>query len=618
MSTPDSVSTPRRGLLAAAAASTAGLVALGSTQRAHADPGGSSPWATASLGTSVKERPYRAKGDGRQDDTAAVQRAVDDVVAAGGGAVIFPAGTYAVSKPITITKPLTGKGPTDLNVHLLGEGPASHIVRSDPSKKHTLLSFGGPREEGPGYNRGSLRNLAIGLPEEKNYPPDQWPHDGDPAVLLKGLVEFSIENCYILQGGGPGLELYNSYIGNLIGNVIQHTSDAVVLRGVANAIRFIGNRIQANSGVGIRFPEDESTPRYKGSRAVTVYIAGNDIEGNGAQGILFTDARYDEITIIGNHFERNWLPKFTSKSGPYIEKTATGTEFDDVVVIGNRAASVPGAFVFAEGTNLSLIGNTLDSYRLGEGVAHWFAGPLPDGSLEMDGDVRVNAATAGLVLTSPDGARHRLTVNDDGTVASVPAESSQTPSAKAVKTAVDQETILHSFDFDRGPWAGAGRIDDFFVMNTTDGVPPVQTKAYLLWDDKALYVGYQNLDPGLPDIPIERYVANSVQTFVKTGSSSMKGFFTNPVGKKFSYVQEPGTRPQPAQAAWATTAKMGERSWNVVQAIPFATVGIDPTQTSSVMALLFRNYNEHDSFIGWDGGAPWKMADLRRVELVPH
>jgi hypothetical protein len=51
------------------------------------------------LGTrvSVKDAPYNAAGDGVTDDTAAIQAAMVDVVAAGGGTVYFPRGVYLVN-----------------------------------------------------------------------------------------------------------------------------------------------------------------------------------------------------------------------------------------------------------------------------------------------------------------------------------------------------------------------------------------------------------------------------------------------------------------------------------------------------------------------------------------
>lgn len=51
----------------------------------------------AAPGSAVDVRAHGATGDGRTDDTAAVQRAIDAAHAAGGGTVLFPPGTYVVT-----------------------------------------------------------------------------------------------------------------------------------------------------------------------------------------------------------------------------------------------------------------------------------------------------------------------------------------------------------------------------------------------------------------------------------------------------------------------------------------------------------------------------------------
>lgn len=58
----------------------------------------------------VKAQPYNATGDGTNDDTTAIQAAIDAAEAAGGGIVFFPNGVYSLSSQLTITKPIQLKG----------------------------------------------------------------------------------------------------------------------------------------------------------------------------------------------------------------------------------------------------------------------------------------------------------------------------------------------------------------------------------------------------------------------------------------------------------------------------------------------------------------------------
>jgi hypothetical protein len=59
----------------------------------------------ASLGpgwVNVRDAPYSAKGDGATDDTAAIQHALDDVGALGGGVVFVPTGNYAIATHLSV------------------------------------------------------------------------------------------------------------------------------------------------------------------------------------------------------------------------------------------------------------------------------------------------------------------------------------------------------------------------------------------------------------------------------------------------------------------------------------------------------------------------------------
>jgi hypothetical protein len=81
---------------------------------------------------SINVKDYGAKGDGTTDDTAAIQRAINDANAAGGGTVFFPSGTY-----ITTTQTLPS------NVVLQGVGKSSTIIRLKNGTNASLLVTSG-------------------------------------------------------------------------------------------------------------------------------------------------------------------------------------------------------------------------------------------------------------------------------------------------------------------------------------------------------------------------------------------------------------------------------------------------------------------------------------------
>lgn len=92
----------------------------------------------ASLFTSVRQ--HGAKGDGVSDDTAAIQKAINET--ATGGTIFFPAGHYPVTATLVVNKTLT----------LSGEGIGSQIYQR---LDKTLLHF-------QGSQTGGMTNLYLG------------------------------------------------------------------------------------------------------------------------------------------------------------------------------------------------------------------------------------------------------------------------------------------------------------------------------------------------------------------------------------------------------------------------------------------------------------------------
>lgn len=75
---------------------------------------------------SVKDPPYSAKGDGKADDAAAIQKAIEACPA--GKAVLLPAGTYRLTSILKISK----------GIVLRGEGPEKTKLISDAEKEHII------------------------------------------------------------------------------------------------------------------------------------------------------------------------------------------------------------------------------------------------------------------------------------------------------------------------------------------------------------------------------------------------------------------------------------------------------------------------------------------------
>jgi len=83
----------RKEFLAATLA--AGVTSISSSAQAQSLSAAASPRTPTAEGLGVRDvRTFGAKGDGKTVDTPAINQAIDDAAAAGGGSVYFPAGTY--------------------------------------------------------------------------------------------------------------------------------------------------------------------------------------------------------------------------------------------------------------------------------------------------------------------------------------------------------------------------------------------------------------------------------------------------------------------------------------------------------------------------------------------
>ena len=84
------------------------------------------------LKQTISVKDFGALGDGTTDDTASIQEGIDYIIAAGGGALYFPAGTYQVSSTLVLTN--------GDNLKLYGDGPDASIIRTTSATANVFFS----------------------------------------------------------------------------------------------------------------------------------------------------------------------------------------------------------------------------------------------------------------------------------------------------------------------------------------------------------------------------------------------------------------------------------------------------------------------------------------------
>ncbi|MDF2649882.1 MAG: right-handed parallel beta-helix repeat-containing protein [Paenibacillus sp.] len=135
-------------------------------------------------GTNVKWN--GALGNNAANDAAAIQQSIDDVYAAGGGVVFFPAGTYLVGSTITVPS----------NITLQGVSAELCIIREHAALgNNTILSLVGTT--GSHLKNIKLRDLTIRNGTAATHP--TAPTSGKDGILIKYLDGLTMERCTITE-----------------------------------------------------------------------------------------------------------------------------------------------------------------------------------------------------------------------------------------------------------------------------------------------------------------------------------------------------------------------------------------------------------------------------------
>lgn len=212
----------------------------------------------------VSVKDYGAVGNGSTDDTAAVQAAVDAVIAGNGGSLFFPRGAYLTTSTIVVDPSLAPQG--SASVRLFGEGRLRSSLISNTAGQR-VLEFRGAR--------GSLEHMSV---YNNNFTTSTT---GD-LMRLNNTQQFSMRDCW-LQGGYHCLYIFGDGCtdSNIVGCSFTFASGNANVRiqrpgttGQNGAHRFRGCLF--NQGWPVSNP---SAANMKGARAnTTAYNVGDVVE----------------------------------------------------------------------------------------------------------------------------------------------------------------------------------------------------------------------------------------------------------------------------------------------------------------------------------------------------
>jgi len=254
---------------------------------------------------------FGAKGDGKHDDTNAIQHCVEQ----GDGAVEFLRGDYLITAPIELDTAQFGRlgvsgSSGTAKVIMAGAGPAFRVVGDHQGSASPATM---KPEVWQSQRMPILENIEI-----------EGKHEAADGVQLTGTVQAVIRNVG-LRGLQHGIHLVGRNRNVIIdGCHIYHCTGAGIWMVDLNLhqINIVGSHISYNRLGGIRIERSEIR---------NLQITGNDIEYNTNNSHRIKDKPTAEI---------------------YIDSTAEGATVEEVTIASNTIQARPSP----EGANIRIMG----------------------------------------------------------------------------------------------------------------------------------------------------------------------------------------------------------------------------------------------------------------------
>lgn len=300
-------------------------------------------------------RDFGAKGDGRTDDTTAIQHALND----GDGLVEFPRGEYRVSRTLVVDlarhgrRALAGSGGT-AKLQMDGPGPAillqgTHAKSADPLgfrpeewQNERMPTVSGLEIEGRHDEADGIRIVGVMQPTLLGVLIREVRTAVHVTERARNLL---IDHCHIYHNTGVGVHLdrVNLHQANITGNHISYCRlGGVRIEGseIRN-LQITGNDIEYNNNRSHSVPDADAVPTAE------VYIdvqQGSVREGTIASNTL--QATYSpggaNIRFIGRSREENHKAGMWTITGNLI-----GSQDVNVHLTSARGVTLTGNYIYS-------------------------------------------------------------------------------------------------------------------------------------------------------------------------------------------------------------------------------------------------------------------------------
>ncbi|MBN2137762.1 MAG: right-handed parallel beta-helix repeat-containing protein [Sedimentisphaerales bacterium] len=252
---------------------------------------------------SVKD--FSAKGDGKADDTAAIEAAVKAA-----GAVYFPAGDYRITRTIRIDLDAVGRtsliGCGEATIVMAGPGPAFHFVGTHEATADP---------EGVRENVWRLQRMP----------------------LVSGIEILGA------HAEAVGIRLEKTMQATLTNLLIRRCKIGVSLSGRNRNLLIDHCHIYHNTDIGIDFDR---------VNLHQVIVSNSHISYNRLAGIRLVGGEMRNFQIVGNDIEYNHDPKVEDCVDVLIDMRPEGSTFREGTIVGNTIQARPSP----NGANIRFLG----------------------------------------------------------------------------------------------------------------------------------------------------------------------------------------------------------------------------------------------------------------------